>query len=56
MSHNHAKNDVLNMEYGEFVAYLAVIQEQEKENLKRLAIAVRMANVDSSAFMEWLEK
>lgn len=47
---------MLNMEYGEFVAYLAVIQAQEKENLKRLAIAVRMANTDTTAFMDWLEK
>lgn len=47
---------MLNMGYGEFMAYLAVIQAQEKENLKRLAIAVRMAHTDSSAFTEWLEK
>lgn len=44
------------MAYGEFVAYLAVVDTIEKERIKQLAIAVRMANVDSSAFMDWLEK
>lgn len=44
------------MAYGEFVAYLAVVDTIEKERIKQLAIAVRMANADSSAFTEWLEK
>lgn len=55
ISHNHAKNDVLDMAYGEFVAYLSVIQDDEVQNLKQMAMAVRVANADSKAFEKWLK-
>lgn len=47
---------MLNMEYGEFVAYLSVIQQQEEGRLRQLAIAFRMASADTEAFMDWLKK
>lgn len=56
MSANHLNEDIMNMSYGAFVAYLKVAQRDENQKLRALATAVRMAqHAKKSDFEKYLK-
>lgn len=55
VSEGHQYGDVLEMIYGDFVAFLGVINHQRGEHYKMLAVAHRMAGADKKAWQAWIK-
>lgn len=49
VSNGHHYGDVMEMGYGDFVAFLKVVARRQSEHYKMMAVAVRMAGADKKA-------
>lgn len=55
VSHGHHYHDVMNMDFGDFLAFIKVIHRQKREHYKMLATCVRVAGADKKHWEKWLE-